>query len=563
MKILPKHESFLVAGLLFLFSYLFYIHAWMVDDAYITFRTIDNFVNGYGLTWNIVERVQAYSNPLWMLVLIPFYALTGEIFYTSLLLSWILCLGMFLLVYWHCMPTFRWKSIVFLLFILTSKSVMDFTGSGLENPLSYFLLVFFYTRYLNFNNTPVSSDEPYRLFFIASLAFVNRQDALLLYVFPLLHLLWLEWKKNKTHAFKLLILATLPATLWTLFCVIYYGFPFPNTAYAKVLTPGVSFSERVLRGWKYFQISGHYETLNYALLLYIFLLLIRTKNLRAFFVFLGILADFLFVLTKAAVSNIMIGRFFSLPFLTLFLLGTALLQERKHFYFCVVLLVFYAIWNPVSPFKLGTEWYQHPDQIEVDYGYADSIWHYHNQNVALKRFADSFLNKCTRCRRLYDQGQSLKHWSPQDRKFLDHAWFHEGSRIRQHPEIRVHIGGALNTAGIGFFAFAAGPEKFIIDEFGLGDPLLGRLPADNLHKRWQPGHFRREVPEGYFESLPQGENQIKDPHLKAYYDILLNITRGPLFRWQRWVNIVCMNLGKYDYLVETYTQEKRKKNSIK
>jgi hypothetical protein len=28
--------------------------------------------------------------------------------------------------------------------------------------------------------------------------------------------------------------ALLPAVLWTLFALVYYGFPFPNTAYAKL-----------------------------------------------------------------------------------------------------------------------------------------------------------------------------------------------------------------------------------------------------------------------------------------------------------------------------------------
>jgi len=48
--------------------------AWLTDDSYITFRTVDNFFNGYGLTWNVSERVEAYSNPLWMfLVSIPYF----------------------------------------------------------------------------------------------------------------------------------------------------------------------------------------------------------------------------------------------------------------------------------------------------------------------------------------------------------------------------------------------------------------------------------------------------------------------------------------------------------
>jgi arabinofuranosyltransferase len=29
--------------------------AYVNEDAYITMRTVDNFINGYGLRWNVVE----------------------------------------------------------------------------------------------------------------------------------------------------------------------------------------------------------------------------------------------------------------------------------------------------------------------------------------------------------------------------------------------------------------------------------------------------------------------------------------------------------------------------
>ena len=58
-----------------------------MDDAFITFRTVDNFINGYGLTWNTTERVQAYTNPLWMFLVSAVYFFTQEIFYTPLYLS--------------------------------------------------------------------------------------------------------------------------------------------------------------------------------------------------------------------------------------------------------------------------------------------------------------------------------------------------------------------------------------------------------------------------------------------------------------------------------------------
>src|SRR5262245_44662108 len=58
--------------------------AWMCDDAYITLRTVDNFVNGFGLRWNVAERVQSFTHPAWLMLVTPFYAVTREAFYTVL-----------------------------------------------------------------------------------------------------------------------------------------------------------------------------------------------------------------------------------------------------------------------------------------------------------------------------------------------------------------------------------------------------------------------------------------------------------------------------------------------
>jgi len=68
-----------------LFTIVVFQSAWLNDDAYITFRTVDNFVNGYGLTWNVSERVEPYSNPLWMFLVSILYFFTNEIYYTSLI----------------------------------------------------------------------------------------------------------------------------------------------------------------------------------------------------------------------------------------------------------------------------------------------------------------------------------------------------------------------------------------------------------------------------------------------------------------------------------------------
>ena len=80
-------RSILIGLLILVFALILLRTAWVGDDAYIAFRTVDNLVNGYGLTWNVDERVQAFTCPLWVILLSGFYALTGDIYYTSLLLS--------------------------------------------------------------------------------------------------------------------------------------------------------------------------------------------------------------------------------------------------------------------------------------------------------------------------------------------------------------------------------------------------------------------------------------------------------------------------------------------
>ena len=66
---------FLRIVLLVFYAVILLRTAWLSDDGFITFRTIDNFIHGYGLRWNVAERVQTYTHPLWMLLLIIPHAL--------------------------------------------------------------------------------------------------------------------------------------------------------------------------------------------------------------------------------------------------------------------------------------------------------------------------------------------------------------------------------------------------------------------------------------------------------------------------------------------------------
>ena len=70
--------------------------AWLSDDALITLRTVLNFTHGYGLTFNVAERVQTYTHPLWMLMLTGTYLVAGNVYYAAIGLS----VGISLVVFW-------------------------------------------------------------------------------------------------------------------------------------------------------------------------------------------------------------------------------------------------------------------------------------------------------------------------------------------------------------------------------------------------------------------------------------------------------------------------------
>ncbi|HOQ33028.1 MAG TPA: hypothetical protein PLA12_11015 [Candidatus Hydrogenedens sp.] len=134
---LSKVSKYLVLfSLLAFFSILFLRTTWLCDDAYISFRTVDNIVNGYGLRWNVNERVQAYTHPLWMFLHIPFYALTKEMFLTPIFISFGISLLTIILLFTGIAQNLS-QVLIATSILGFSRAYIDFSSSGLENPMSH------------------------------------------------------------------------------------------------------------------------------------------------------------------------------------------------------------------------------------------------------------------------------------------------------------------------------------------------------------------------------------------------------------------------------------------
>ena len=245
-------ESTLITGVcLVIFTYVFLANAWIGDDAYITFRVVDNFVNGYGLTFNPDERVQAYTHPLWMLLLSAAYAVTSNLFYTTLALSYALCV-LALAVVFKSLNSL-WQRALFLGVLLSSKGFVDYTSSGLEYPLSFLLLCVFYCRFLGRAGIAASvsacrCDRIWR----HRVARISQSQRLDPAVSRTACVIW-RGSDGPTHRARLaayFAIALAPVALWLVFSYVYYGFPFPNTYYAKVAT-GIPRSLQLRQGLAY------------------------------------------------------------------------------------------------------------------------------------------------------------------------------------------------------------------------------------------------------------------------------------------------------------------------
>jgi arabinofuranosyltransferase len=65
-----------------LLALLAVLHVWVTEDAFIDFRVVQHLLAGHGPVFNLGERVEAYSNPLWVAILAilaaPFHLVFGE-----------------------------------------------------------------------------------------------------------------------------------------------------------------------------------------------------------------------------------------------------------------------------------------------------------------------------------------------------------------------------------------------------------------------------------------------------------------------------------------------------
>lgn len=494
--------------------------AWLCDDSYITLRTVSNLVAGLGLRFNPAERVQAFTHPLWLLLETPCFALTHESFYTLIALSGavsLLAIGMVLT--W---PGASLGSVALALWLLLlSRSFVDFSSSGLENPLTHLLLALF------LRELPRASSDPRALriaAIAAGLGSLDRLDTLLLFA-P--GLLLAAARRRGSRTWLSLALGFAPLALWEAFATFYYGLAVPNTALAK-LGGGVDSATLLVHGLHYFANSLRQDPVTLPVIALATARAAVRGHAEDRAVALGTLLYLGYVASIG--GDFMSGRFLSAPYLAAVVslaLAMPLPAPRLPKLALAGAAALLAALAPHPSITSGRDFGSDTRELLDAHGVGD-----------VRRYSFATLGLLNR----------EPAW-PKPAPLL--------SRIgRTAARERLPV---LPEIAIGVTGFFAGPEVHVVDVVGLSDPLLARLPAVRSdpaytafrrqlgappsEEGWMIGHLRRNLPRGYLRTLVSGTNQLEDPELRTLWDRLARVTRGPLWDGERLAEIVRLNLS--------------------
>ncbi|MEK6256953.1 MAG: hypothetical protein N2C13_06530 [Chloroflexota bacterium] len=530
-KIFKNHKPYSapVLLLLILFAIIVLRNAWISDDAYITFRTIENFLHGYGLSYNVGERVQVYTHPLWMFIIAFLYYgvlsifgdfTFGGLYYVTLFASFFFSMGAVVILSSKIARTTR-SAILGLLILLFSKAFIDFTTSGLENPLSYFLLSLYLLTYFKEGDNP--DKKLFQLSLIASLGTLNRLDTFLLFI-P--GILWIYFKSpGKRKNAGILMLGFIPLIIWEIFSLIYYGFPFPNTAYAKLYT---SIPQALLlkQGLYYLINSLNWDIVTLLAIGFSVGMIFIKRDWKHLPLLTGIFMYLLYTIKIG--GGFMSGRFLSMPLFFSVAILTQYRYRRIEPYIQILFILILA----------GFSSSRSPILSDETYG----------QDVPLANKLD---NRGISDERAFYYPSTGFFTSSRGVNFPASKWINGFWSVNENKRSVI----IANAAGI--TGYELGPNTYIIDVNAIVDPLLARLPVKS-YCTWSVGrigHFKRAIPIGYQQTIESDSNQISNPDLHKYYDKLTILTQGDIFSWERIAEIWNFNTGEYNYLLQEYLSQ--------
>ncbi|MCR5301200.1 MAG: hypothetical protein K6E49_02040 [Lachnospiraceae bacterium] len=511
---------------LLVFCFVITLLAWQSDDSYHAYIMAKNLVEGNGFVYNIGQRATASTCPLYTLVVAAGYFVIRDMFFVSLLINIMFSASAFKILIWDYCKTK--KQIIFsTLILIGSVSFVSYTTSGLENSMLFFLGACFMKLYLS--HEYYDGREMLLLALTVSLIAMTRMDTVLIFV-PMALYVYLFRRDGVSFvkAVGLGVLGLLPFVLWELFSTFYYGFPFPNTAYAKLGTD-FPLSDYIIRGIKYYLNAAVCDPILLVVILFAFLAAVSVKKPQYIICMSGPVIYGLYLIYIG--GDFMMGRHFTLMFFISLIcymdiknrefseLGKGASFHRYFVGFASAALIFTCTSHVIS------------DQFLFGGAIGSPV---SDERAGYFTTASLFNNVYS----LVTTGELC----------IQNTWNDEGvEELRDN-----NMTGGILTSVPGITKYYNN-DLYLNDLYALGDPYLAHLPAVK-ESGWRIGHMWREAPVGYMNLVRYnwGTGAIKNDDARMYYEIIDRITRAPLFDKERIKAVIDINLGRYDYLVEGY-----------
>jgi arabinofuranosyltransferase len=206
-----------------------------VDDAYISYRYAENVAKGFGFVFNPGERVEGFTNFLWVVLLAAAHWLGANTVLVSKILGGafgVATLGLCAKLWQRAGEGNPNVGIVAALILASSPAFALWSVAGLETSFFTFLIMASVLRFFKEQSSPQA--RPISALLMAACGMARPEGVLVFAIglIAIVHRSIVERKVTKRDMiWCLLFLAVgLPYFAWRLY---YFGYPLPNTFYAK------------------------------------------------------------------------------------------------------------------------------------------------------------------------------------------------------------------------------------------------------------------------------------------------------------------------------------------
>jgi arabinofuranosyltransferase len=486
--------------------------AWIADEAAIELRVAQNLVSGSGMRWNVAERVQAFADPLWVLLLSASDWIVRQPFVSAWLLSLVL-IGCAVAVVVFELASDAAAAMMAVALVTFSKTFVEYSVSGFQTPLTVALLAGFFLTYWR---EPAARTRVTLLALFAALVALTDPLATLLVLPPL----FVAAARVDGHArLRSIMIGAAPLAAWLIFAAVYYGFVLPNPMVAAIAARP-PLQTLIGQGGYYLLDAVNNDPVAVAAIA-------AATGAAAFGVIRGAAAPAFGLVAFVATLVVSGGDALSgRSIVPAFASAVMLLSRFEWDQFGQLIVVPAALVVGLGLIAPGA-----PVLADADFGKTVPQW---NRWPGDPAPPPTEMNHIRDERRLSYQSSGLL----------------KGQRYVPLPDTsqaEVDVNAAI-AAGrnvmvvddrVGLEGIVAGARLHVVDRFGRADAFLARCAPDGV---WRPGGVARRVPDDYLESLERGRDAIRDPKIAHMYEELALVTRGPLFSRQRIRAIVDLNL---------------------